>query len=483
MAIDTQKLATQVSRKLAEGDRRGFVRAVAQLIDARAPMTSGWKSLSQPLFDFGELDLARRVMDRYADALGTAQAQVERALIYVRCSRPVEARAILDVISTSIPDPASNAYLRGTIALNLGERDLAREQLLRAQAARPGSGQIFQTLSMLGSMADEPEVAERILAGETAMRDAPRPERASYLYALGKTLDDRRETDAAFRAFAEGAAIVAAERPYDGIADLVAAEQATEGWSAAAIADIGRNITIPTDRPIVVTGLPRSGSTLVEQILTSHSAVSDGDEVGRFTIVVNEIGGPRYADYREWARTHTPTEASRTYLHLLAQRFGPNGRVVDKTLEASRYLGLLAAVMPDAPIYWMRRNAIDNAWSCFSTWFLVGLPWSWSQPAMARHFLLEDNLLRRWQDILGPRLHVVDYEALVSDKDAEIPRLLAHAGLAMEDATLSPEKNTRLVTTASVSQVRAPINTKAVGRAQRYAPHLQPFIDAYGYTG
>lgn len=483
MATDTQKLAAQVSRKLAEGDRRGFARAVTQLIDARAPMTSGWKSLSQPLFDFGELDLACRVMDRYAEVVGTPQAAVDRALLYVRCSRPIQARAILDRVGASVPDIASNAYLRGTIALNLGERDIARLHLFRAHAARPASGQIFQTLSMLGSMADEPEVAELILGREAAMRDAPPFERASYLYALGKTLDDQRETDRAFAAFAEGAAMVAVDRPYDTAADALAAERATEGWSEGTIAAVGRGVTIPTARPIIVTGLPRSGSTLVEQILTSHSAVADGDELGRFTIVANEIGGASHIDYRDWTRAHAPTEASRAYLHLLGQRFGQNGRVVDKTLEASRYLGLLAAVMPDAPIFWMRRNPIDNAWSCFTTWFLIGLPWSWTQQAMAQHFRLEDRLLSRWQDILGPRLRIVDYEALVTDKDGEIPRLLAHAGLAMEDATLSPEKNARLVTTASVSQVRAPINTRAVGRAQRYARHLQPFIDAYGTEG
>lgn len=444
---------------------------------------AGWKPISQSLFDAGELDLSCRTMDLYAEAAGTPEAQVDRALVYVRCSRLREARAILERVDKTVPDIASNAYLRGTMALNIGERDLAREELLRAQAARPASGQIFQTLSMLGRMTDEPQVAAVILASEARMRDAPSAERGGYLYALGKTFDDQGETDAAFAAFAEGAAIVAAERPYNLRADVAAAARATEGWTADAVAAIARGVTIPTDRPIIVTGLPRSGSTLVEHILTSHSNVGNGDEVGLFTIVANDIGGSRRADYDSWARTHAPNEAAEDYLHLLAQRFGPDHRVVDKTLEASRYLGLLAALMPDAPIFWMRRNPVDCAWSCFSTWFLYGLPWSWSQTAMAQHFILEDRLLRRWQDILGDRLRVVEYERLVGDTEVEIPALLAHAGLAMEAAALSPEKNTRLVTTASVSQVRAPINTRAVGRAQRYAPYLQPFIQIYGKGG
>ena len=180
---------------------------------------------------------------------------------------------------------------------------------------------------------------------------------------------------------------------------------------------------------------------------------------------------------------HPLAEAAALYLHLLEERFGPTGRVVDKTLEASRYLGTLAAIMPEAPILWMRRDPLDIAWSCYSTWFLRGLEWSWDQAALAHHMRLEGALLARWRDILGDRLMVVDYEALVRDKDASIPRLLAHCGLAVEPQVFSPEKTERLVTTASMSQVRAPINTGAVGKGHRYTRHLQPFSDAYGDGG
>jgi hypothetical protein len=94
---------------------------------------------------------------------------------------------------------------------------------------------------------------------------------------------------------------------------------------------------------------------------------------------------------------------------------------------------------------------------------------------------LEDALFAEWQSILGDRLHVVDYAALVSDKETVIPRMLAHCGLEMEPAVLAPERTKRLVNTASVTQVRSPIHDRAIGSAGRYERHLQPFIDAYGY--
>ncbi len=475
----TQALVAQVPQLLASGDRRGLARVVTQLIDMGAPLTSAWKSLSRPLLDFGELDLACRAIDRFAQIDGSAAAQFDRAVTYVRCGRAKEAISIIEGIDRRQPDVVSNAYLRGTIALNLGQRTVARSALLDAWAAQPNSGQILQTLAMLGSLRADDEIAALIHKAAGPMRFASQADRGSYLYALGKMHDDLGDTDAAFSAFAEGAAIIARQRPYDAGWDRKSAAAAKAGWTRKRIDTIGAKLTIGSDRLILVTGLPRSGSTLVEQILTSHSAVSDGDEVGCFSIVANEIGGTSFADYDAWSRNHEPDEASKSYLHLLAQRFGNQGRIVDKTLEASRYLGLLAAIMPDAPILWMRRDPIDNAWSCFSTYFLVGLPWSWSLTSIAEHMVLEEHLLNHWQDVLGNRLRVIDYEHLVSSKDEHIPDIIQHAKLPMEAATLAPEVNSRLVTTASVSQVRSPINTRAVGRSEPYATHLRPFIEHY----
>lgn len=399
--------------------------------------------------------------------------------MYAQCARPGDALAMLEVVEKIVPDIASHAYLRGTIALNLGLQETAKAALIVANRERPSSGQIYQTLSMLGSLRNQPDIVEIIIGAKPRMATASNIDRAAYLYALGKTYDDLGETDRAFAAFSEGALLVSQIRRYDPIADAVQSQAAISGWTASRIEAVGRGIKLSTNRPIIVAGLPRSGSTLAEHILTSHSAVTGGGELGRFVQVADEVGGVDFSAFDLWERSHPASEASRTYLYLITQRFGNNGRVVDKTLAASRYLGLLAAVMPEAPIVWMCRNPLDTAWSCFSTWFSNGLPWSWSQEAIAQHFALEDRLLGYWETVLGKRLKVVRYEDLVNDKHRVIPEILEHSGLSVEQAVFSPEANQRLVATASVSQVRNPINNHAVGRAQRYAAHLQPFIDRY----
>ena len=482
MIDDTQMLARQIGEALQANDRARFVDLVRRLVTARAPMNQGWKSLTQPLLDFGELGLARQSIDLYVAANpGSAEARFEQALIYTRTARADDAYAILGELPRSVPDVAGNAYLRGTIALNLGRMDEAREAVLVAHRQRPTSGQIFQTLSALGSMAAMPDIAEIILAAERPMESAGEGEQAPYLYALGKTLDELGEHDRAFDAFARGAALIAARRPYDAAADAAGAAQAIAGWDRATIDRIGAEVSLPTSDAIIVTGLPRSGSTLVEQILVSHSAVDDGDELGRFNLIAREVGGVSFDRLQRWLDGHRADEATGLYQHLFRERFSGTGRAVDKTLEASRYLGLLAALLPHAPILWMRRDPLDNAWSTFHTYFLAGLPWSWSPPAIAAHFRIEDKLFNHWRDVLGDRLMPVSYEALVCDPLVAIPTVLGHCALDVEPPVFQSHRTERLVTTNSVAQVRQPISSSAIGKAEPYRGHFESFLAPYAY--
>lgn len=469
---------------LQRGDRIKFIAAVRVLIDLGAPLTTGWRTLVAPLMDYGELGLAREAMAQYVRASGHAPAALfEQAVNFAQTAQPELALANLGKLPGDVPDRAGNAYLRGTLALNLGDFDAAEAALLAAADARPGSGQVWQTLSSIGSMRTRVAAAERILAAERSMADAPATERRPYLYALGKTLADLDEPARAYAAYAAGAALIAGSRPYDDAADRQAAVRATLGWSRETVGAVAGSIATPTHLPIRVTGLPRSGSTLVEQILVSHSAIGDGDELMRFGIVVRDIGGADHPTLARWLRTRGPDAAVDLYLHLAAERFGAGRRFVDKTLDGSRQLGLYAALLPRTPLIWMRRDPLDNAWSCLRTYFAVGLAWSWTQETIAAHFRLEDALLARWRDILGDRLLVLDYEQLVGNPATAIPQLLAHCGLPVEPQVFAPERTRRLVTTNSVAQVRKPINRGAVESAAPYRAYLQPFIDSYRALG
>jgi hypothetical protein len=183
------------------------------------------------------------------------------------------------------------------------------------------------------------------------------------------------------------------------------------------------------------------------------------------------------------ARGGTVGKMAGLYLHLLDERFGVEGRMIDKTIDNSRFLGLIAASLPDAPLIWMRRDPLDSAWSCFRTFFIHGVAWSYSLTDIAHHFRLEDQLVDFWQDRLGDRLLVVPYPALVDAPADWTRRILAHCGLAEEEAVHKFHETDRVVATASALQVRRPINRSGIGVAEPYRAHLQPFIDAYWGKG
>lgn len=457
---------------------------IADLLAQDAPVGNHWRTFAEVSIHNGEYGLARRAIERFAHHHRTPLARFHRAAVLARTGDLAEARAIMTALPDDVPDLASNAFIKGSIELNLGNAEASRDHLLRGLAANPRSGQSWLALAMTGQRAGGDALSDQLLAADAAMAAAPPTERAQYLFARGKILDERDDPRAAFAAWEAGAALVREERPYDRARDMRSAEAAVAGFDRSRVDAIGGTVAIDTSRVILTTGSPRSGTTLVEQILVSHSAVADGTELARFGLLIEGFGGADYDSFARWlAGGGTAASATADYLHLFGEQLGSTGRAIDKTPDASRYLGLAAALLPQAPLIWLRRNRLDCALSSFRTFFLRGVAWSFSQEAMAQHFRLEDALLERWRAILGDRLLVLDYEDLVSDPHVQIARLLDHCGLSHEPGVFEPHKTVRAVTTASVMQVRAPINTRAIGSADRYREHLGPFIDTYTALG
>jgi hypothetical protein len=341
---------------------------------------------------------------------------------------------------------------------------------------RPGWGPAWLTLAATGNLANDP-IGDRLLADAAAAERQPPADLARYCYALGKLHADRGEHAAAFAAYDRGARLLRKAVPYSRAGNADNARQAMSGFSAARSAGPPR---APTSRPIFVTGLPRSGTTLVEQILTSHSAVADGGEISLMHHLAVEVGGVSGEALDAYLTKRGPLDGlADLYLHLLSERFGSEGRIVDKTIDNSRFLGLIAASLPDAPLIWMRRDPVDSAWACFRTFFIHGVAWSYDLADIAHHFRLEDALLAHWQEKLGDRLLVVPFTEFVDDPERWIRRLLAHCGLAEEPGVFAFHETDRVVATASGLQVRRPINREGVGVAEPYRGFMAPFLDAY----
>lgn len=473
-------LVDRLQHALGRGDRVQIAQCVGQLVERRAPLGAQWEQVAYVAADNGEVHLARAAIGLFEESAGhSAAAGHRRAGLLAHIGAWDEAYAALQALSDGDLDPVSLAHSKGTAALHLGEVQQARSELERAVRLRPESAPTWQTLAKLVDFSREPALAELLFEARRAVDSADPATRGVYCYAVGKAYDDLGEHARAFDAFAEGARHIRSTRPYDRERDRKIASEAVKGYTAGNIAAIARQQTEPTRGTLFVTGLPRSGTSLVQQVLTSHSAVGDGGEINRLGLFVKDMRGLSHSALDTYVRERGAREAGRLWRRWMKERFSAGGRVVDKTVDNSRMLGIAAALLPEAPIVWLRRAPLDCAWSCFRTFFLGHFPWSYDLEDIAFHFRLEDELLKRWQDVLGDRLLTVPYENLVSEPGNWIHRILAHCGLGEEPQVFAPHENRLAVATSSVMQVRRPINRSAIGAAEPYRAFLEPFLAAY----
>jgi tetratricopeptide (TPR) repeat protein len=476
MVDDPVLLLKQLPATLATRNREAINSLVRNIIQTEALLGAKWKSIAAISQANAELKDAIAAMDLYvSQSNSTAMARFEKAAVLAQMGRVREANDLMTLLPDSIPDSVSNNYIRGTLATNLGHFQTAREHFRNALAANPLSGQTWLALGMLGHLEDLD--SKNLIAIADRMQHSAAGERAPYLYALGKHFAEQKRYDDSYAAFAEGAELRRTAENYQLDEDRISAKRAKAGWSISDIERISQSLTTTEYvSPIFVTGLPRSGTTLVEQILSSHSMVSDGGELGFFRLLHQEIGGDDKAAFDRYTLNGGNTDKLvQLYHHILTERYTGGGRVIDKSLDSSRHIPLIAGLFPQSPIVWVRRDAKDCAWSAFRTWFLRGQNWSWNFKDIAEHMKIEDDLFQYWMEMLGDRILVVEYANLVAEPTKTIPIIVAHCGLKLESPQLRPHETDRVVSTASVSQVRQPINSNAIGASIPYHKFMGEF--------
>lgn len=477
---DALAVLERLGLALDRQDRAEQVRLIARLLELEAPLAGQWQAISGLLAGLGEFTMARRAIDRFVEAeRGSVMAQYYRITLLEQTGALGEAYDLMLRLPDDVPDRAAVAYGRGTAALYLGEREAARTYLDASLRLRPGFGPAWLSRALAAGTGEGDDWTQALLQAESAVRPGGHQQLAPYLYAKGKVLAERGDHAAAFASFAEAALQAALAGPYDRDADRREAELSLEGFTPDSIAQLAKAGNGRPSRTIFVTGLARSGTTLVEQILASHSAIGGGGEIERLPLVARELGGASHAALARFAAGRGLPDAAGLWSHWLSERCPGPGLVVDKSLSTTRMIGLAATLLPDAPLIWLTRDPLDRAWSCYRTYFPGNLAWTNDLEDIAFHFRLEDLLLQRWREILGARLLVVPYEELVGQPEHWIRRIAAHCGLSEEPAMFAPHRTRRLVTSASVAQVRRPINRDGIGSALPYREFLQPFMDAY----
>lgn len=463
-------------------DRDGAARAIKDLIEAGPPIGKTWGSIGRMAAVLGEIDssiLADRLL---AEQTRQPMARLELAQRLAQSGRHAEAIRIGETLQREYPLSAASWHFTGVCRAEIGETGKADADLRKALSLSQDPLSLawsWQTLAGIKTFhAGDPDLLaiEALLASKAVVG----PARSVLLYASGKALDDMERTDDAFAAYAEGAALVAPLTPEASAADDALVETLVSDFDAPLVARLNAQGEA-SDRPIFVLGMPRSGTTLVEQILVSHPDVSGGAEINLFTAAAMPVGGLSPAAVGRFASQNPQglRGVARAYLDMLSQRFGSEGRVVDKTLKNTRVVGLIKAALPNARFIWLQRSPGAVAWSCFRTRFARGLEWTWSLKDIARYMRAEDRLHAHWSALYPDAILTVPYEDLVSSPETWIPRIAEHVGLDVTDAMLTPHLTDRAVPSASFAQVRRPISTSSIDTWRRYQGHLKPFFQAY----
>jgi tetratricopeptide (TPR) repeat protein len=468
---------------LRRGDRDGAASLLERELRHGPPTGERWRSVSRLAAQIGETEIAIEAARRYSR---TAPPSLDRLLQYWselgQYGRTAEARAELGRLSENVRRQPNVLHLLGTLAGQEGRFGEAEQLYREALAQTPMLPQTWFALAMIKTFTpDDPDLT--VMEGlRPAIERAEPSIRARFLYGLAKAWHDCRDFDRAFALYSEGAALRKREQSWD----LGTMERFAEALIRDFTPERMSRLT-PSGNPrraLFVNGLPRSGTTLVEQILVSHSDVADGGEVNLLRAALIPTGDYSFDGALNYERAMAGRAdpwgtIADAYFRLLQMRFRTPGQVIDKTLGHSHFMGLLMHALPGARVVWMRRDPEDTALSCFRTYFTSGVPWSWSLEDIGFFFRLEDRLHAHWASLFPDRILTVDYQELVADPASWIPRIADHCGLEVEPQMFESHRTERGVTTASVQQVRSPITTARIGLSAGYAAHLEPFRRAY----
>jgi tetratricopeptide (TPR) repeat protein len=393
------------------------------------------------------------------------------------------------------------------LALHLaGEHAEALEVFDRAAAARVGLGLSDKgvLLSQLGRLAEACETYDQALSYDPASADAwynktnvktyasGDPElramqqvldshgvyrdRLLLHFALGKAHMDAGDTAQAFSHWHEGNRMKRAISDYDAdaMARYMASIAARPLHDDAAAAAMGVNLS---DVPVFIVGMPRCGSSLVEQILASHPEVHGAGELVQLRALF-EAGDHQASDHQ--TSDKEGSLAARAFARL--RRFSPQAdRITDKDLGNFLHLGVVHQIFPRARIIHCRRDPLDTCFSAYTKLFVGDYGFTYEMRELGLYYRHYHTLMAHWRSVLPPEtLMEIDYETLVSEPHAETQRLLDFLGLAWNDSCVRFFETARIVNTASFAQVRRPPYRSSIGCSLPHRSHLQPLIAALG---
>lgn len=497
-------------------EERDFQQAgqLCEIVTSRFPeFAEGWVAATE---FFLRVTRPRRALELIQRVVGLNPGNLHWKILQARCllecGKVAEAQTLIEKIAAN---RSLSPHQHNELGMLLARLDLhgeAQAHYRLAVRAQPGEIEFLFNLAtsqrFMGEAAASEKTLDRILSIDptdheaAAMRSSLRRQsrednhvdelkniladpslspsgQVSFCYALAKELEDLEEYTESFGYLKRGADLRRAGMRYQVSTDLEIMDQIMQVFDQDFFSD-------PVDghgneEPLFVIGLPRSGTTLLERILGSHSRVYAAGEMGHFGIELTKLTrqrmGAAKTDRRDFVSASAGIDFRRlgeNYINSSRPLTGHTPHFTDKLPFNYLYAGLIHRALPNARIISLRRHPMDSCYSMFKQLFRDAYPFSYSLQDLAAYYIAYSRLMTHWEHVIPGVIHTVQYEDLVNDTEAVARRTVAHCGLEWEEQCLDFHKSKAASTTASATQVRQKVYTSSVGKWQAYQKELAP---------
>ena len=441
------------------------------------------------LLDLGRL---RKEQDRYGEALESfdrvislepaqPQAHFLRAATLARASFTRESIDAYRSCLAVRPGHVGALLGLGHVLKAMGDYEGAVASYKACMREAPDFGETYWSLANLKTYRfDDATVSE--MEKRAAAPGGNVLSTVNFLFALAKAYEDRGDYEQAWEHYRSGNEIHRAQVKYDPVQTEAMNDRIVAVFNAALVEELG-GAGDPDPSPIFILGLPRSGSTLLEQILATHTDVEGTSElpyVGRLATSLN-LNREDGVNYPEALRELRPANLAAMGSDYLARsrmhRRSGAPRFIDKMPNNFPNVGLIALMLPNAKIIDARRHPLDACLSNYRQLFAKGQNFTYDLTEIGEYYLEYQRMMDHWRDVLPNRVLTVQYEEIVADFEPQVRRLLEFCGLPWQDACLRFYESERPVRTPSAEQVRQPIYDRSVGHWQHYEKHLGELID------
>jgi len=440
-------------------------------------------ALSKMLIDLQRYTQAQNVLEKARKQhRNNNEILMGLAVIYYRTRHYKKAMGYIDEVLARSPDYQDALLQKAHLLLGSGQFANAEQtvrQLLSINACHANAGALLCQFKTFQSVTDKDIPLLENIYDKTAPGSN---ERETICFALGKVMDDVQHYDQAFACFDEGNAIRSQRSMYQADSELAHMQSIMQHYGPGIFQ---RNSGIDDATPVFIVGMPRCGSTLVEQILAAHPDVSSRGEWHGFEDI---LSGLHNEDNPLTLKRITAFNSDQW--HRLGWKFlqqlkadSPDARrITDKTLINIRLIGAIHCALPHAKILHVRRNPFDTCLSIYQANLIsTQFDYAYKLGELGYYYRMYQRLMQHWREVLPEGvMYELDYEKLVTHQEEETRNLLAYCGLEWDAACLQFDRAKNIVQTASIAQVRRGIYTDAVARWKCYEKHLQPLIRILG---